>query len=126
MGFGSFNQSSPLFRIHLLRLASFRPVDALLGLGKQSYDAFHADLQVFLPESKSKIFLRDELLGEIGEGLWLFFLREEVGEKARKRGPRISNTTARQIPVNFKEGKGVDETVHFRLLQFEVLTHFSC
>jgi hypothetical protein len=79
-----------------------------------------------LSKSQPKILFTDEALGKVSEGVGLVFLQEEVGEKARKCRPSISDTAAHPIPMNFKKGKSVKKMVIFRLFKFEILTHLSC
>ena len=71
---GSLNQGLPLLLVYPLRFTSFRPVDVLLAFGNQGYGTFNSNLQVFLPKGQPKILLRNEELGKIREGIWLFLL----------------------------------------------------
>jgi hypothetical protein len=72
----------------------------LLAVSNQGNGTFDSNLQVVLSIGQRKVFLGKEMPDKLGEDLWLRLLREEMGEEARKRGSRIGNIGARQIPCN--------------------------
>jgi hypothetical protein len=69
------------------------------------------NLQASLTIGQSRIFLRQEMLSELGENLRLGIFGEEVGKDALQGSPHRRNIGARQVVVKFKNLESIKEMI---------------
>nr|XP_051201998.1 B3 domain-containing protein At1g49475-like [Lolium perenne] len=68
--------------------------------------------------------VRIEDFGESSKRRGFFLLREEIRKKSRQTFSGIGKTFTRFIPVDLKEGEGVEKAVTFRIIQIIILLRF--